>query len=295
MKKLEKLISNLSKHWGISPEAVVDRLNDMDKSELNKIVNQMTKKFQNGGLIDCLQKGGKYSECKKCGGKVIEKVQNGKPDLGGYMLQKPNGTSYRLEGYNSLNPQKTVESITNPSKTNTITRTIAYGDTSFTHNGQPYDSINLDRINQIFDKHKEEAILQKKGQEYLDFRKRTSFNDGGKMVEKAQSGGITRGNWRDYHTIINAPGDTLRFKQYFSGPAYMQTHPEGGVTYERSTRDGVARMYDEDYKPSWWELNVLGYQPVTVEEKENWKQLIYNHRNDPAVKDKTQKRQGGKL
>lgn len=30
----------------------------------------------------------------------------------------------------------------------------------------------------------------------------------------------------------------------------MQTHPEGGITYERSTRDGVTRMYDENYKPS---------------------------------------------
>lgn len=37
----------------------------------------------------------------------------------------------------------------------------------------------------------------------------------------------------------------------------------------------------------------MGYQPVTTEEKENWQQLIKNHANDPAVKDKTQKKQEG--
>jgi hypothetical protein len=31
----------------------------------------MTKKFNNGGMIDCLRSGGKtYAECKKCGGKT---------------------------------------------------------------------------------------------------------------------------------------------------------------------------------------------------------------------------------
>lgn len=37
----------------------------------------------------------------------------------------------------------------------------------------------------------------------------------------------------------------------------------------------------------------MGYQPVTAEEKENWQQLIKNHANDPAVKDKTQKKACG--
>lgn len=113
----------------------------------------------------------------------------------------------------------------------------------------------------------------------------------GKKIEKAATGssGVADGDWDDYHTIINAPGDTLRFKQYFSGPAYMRTHPEGGVTYERSTRDGVTRMYDENYQPSWYEVNILGMTPVTADEKENWKQLIKNHANDTTVKDKTKK------
>lgn len=114
----------------------------------------------------------------------------------------------------------------------------------------------------------------------------------GKKIEKAATGssGVADGDWDDYYTIINAPGDTLRFKQYFSGPAYMQTHPEGGTTYERSTRDGVTRMYGDGYQPNWWERNILGYQPVTSEEKENWKQLIENHANDSAVKDKTKRK-----
>jgi hypothetical protein len=43
----------------------------MNESEINKLINSMTKKFQNGGFIDCLRAGGKtYAECKKCGGKT---------------------------------------------------------------------------------------------------------------------------------------------------------------------------------------------------------------------------------
>jgi hypothetical protein len=43
----------------------------MNESEINKLINSMTKKFQNGGMIDCLRAGGKtYAECKKCGGKT---------------------------------------------------------------------------------------------------------------------------------------------------------------------------------------------------------------------------------
>ena len=179
--KIEKLILDLSNRWDCSPQEAVDRLNSMNESEINKLINSMTKKFENGGFIDCLRNGGSVEKCK-CGCDKIAKAANGM---------------------------------------------------------------------------------------------------------------VADGNWRDYYTIINAPGDTLRFKQYYSGPAYMQTHPEGGVTYERSTRNGVIRMYDENYKPNWWELNILGYQPVTAEEKENWQQLIKNHKNDPAVKDKTQKKACG--
>ena len=50
----------------------------MNESEINKLINSMTKKFQNGGIIDCLRSGGKtYAECKKCGGKTPLKAQTG--------------------------------------------------------------------------------------------------------------------------------------------------------------------------------------------------------------------------
>ena len=43
----------------------------MNESEINKLINSMTKKFKNGGFVDCLRAGGKtYAECKKCGGKT---------------------------------------------------------------------------------------------------------------------------------------------------------------------------------------------------------------------------------
>lgn len=72
MNNLEKLISNLSNYWGISPDKVVDRLNFMNEQEINKIVDKMTKKFKNGGLIDCLRNGGEFSKCMKCGGKTLK-------------------------------------------------------------------------------------------------------------------------------------------------------------------------------------------------------------------------------
>ena len=63
----------------------------MNESEINKLINSMTKKFKNGGMIDCLRKGGKtYSECKKCGGNLVRKGAAGYgtdevvPDLSRY-------------------------------------------------------------------------------------------------------------------------------------------------------------------------------------------------------------------
>lgn len=179
--KIEKLILDLSTRWEVSPEEVVDRLNYMNESEINKLINSMTKKFKNGGFIDCLRNGGSIKDCG-CGSKI----------------------------------------------------------------------------------------------------------------NKDQNGGIVKGgNWKDYHTVINAPGDTLRFKQYYSGPVTMQTHPEGGVTYTKSTKDGITHMHSSEYTPNLWERLVLGMRPVDRDTEQNWKQLIKNHRNDPAVKDKTQKKACG--
>lgn len=51
MNNLEKLITDLSNYWDLSPEKVVDRLNRMNESEIKKVVNKMTKKFQTGGFL----------------------------------------------------------------------------------------------------------------------------------------------------------------------------------------------------------------------------------------------------
>ena len=44
--KIEKLILDLSNRWECTPQEAVDRLNSMDESEINKLINSMTKKFQ---------------------------------------------------------------------------------------------------------------------------------------------------------------------------------------------------------------------------------------------------------
>lgn len=87
MNDLEKLITDLSNYWDLSPEKVVDRLNHMNESEIKNLVNKMTKKFEKGGLlpkaefedggiIKCLKGGKTYAECKKCGG-TVDKAESG--------------------------------------------------------------------------------------------------------------------------------------------------------------------------------------------------------------------------
>ena len=44
MNDLEKLITNLSNYWDLSPEKVVDRLNSMSDSEIKNLVNHFNKK-----------------------------------------------------------------------------------------------------------------------------------------------------------------------------------------------------------------------------------------------------------
>ncbi len=95
--KIEKLILDLSAAWKCSPEEVVDRLNSMNESEINKLVKSMTKKFKNGGMIDCLRAGGNLTECKKCGGKAPIKAQDGNKvprtdGVEGYAYRKDDGT-----------------------------------------------------------------------------------------------------------------------------------------------------------------------------------------------------------
>ena len=52
----------------------------MNESEINKLINSMTKKFKNGGFIDCLRNGGSVEKCK-CGCNKIAKAQGGIPEL----------------------------------------------------------------------------------------------------------------------------------------------------------------------------------------------------------------------
>lgn len=73
----------------------------------------------------------------------------------------------------------------------------------------------------------------------------------------------------------------------------MQTHPEGGITYTQTYDGGTNYMYNKDYKPSLWDKFWYRMKPVDRETEQNWQQLIKNHKNDPAVKDKTQKKQMG--
>ena len=67
--KIEKLILDLSNRWECTPQEAVDRLNSMNESEINKLIEDMVKKFNNGGFIDCLRNGGTVSKCK-CGKKI---------------------------------------------------------------------------------------------------------------------------------------------------------------------------------------------------------------------------------
>ena len=93
--KIEKLILDLSNRWECTPQEAVDRLNSMNESEINKLINSMTKKFAKGGLIDCLRAGGSFQKCK-CGDKVTKHQQTstiGKQVDGmGLPVQLPNKT-----------------------------------------------------------------------------------------------------------------------------------------------------------------------------------------------------------
>lgn len=73
----------------------------MKESEIKKVVNKMTKKFKNGGLIDCLRGGGKYAECKACGGRV-EKGEDGL--VGKHPYYRPNIIQSIIRVF-SKNPQ----------------------------------------------------------------------------------------------------------------------------------------------------------------------------------------------
>ena len=127
---------------------------------------------------------------------------------------------------------------------------------------------------------------------FQESQKTGMFAKGGKLsqlLNKYQKGGRVsepiKSDWNDYHTIISAPGDTLRFKQYFSGPHEMQTYPNGNVRYTQSDRSGTYSSWAPGSKPNFWQRLIYGNRVASPETIENWKQLIYNHRNDKNVKD----------
>ena len=129
---------------------------------------------------------------------------------------------------------------------------------------------------------------------FQESQKTGMFAKGGKLgqlLNKYQKGGRVsepiKGNWNDYHTIISAPGDTLRFKQYFSGPHEMQTYPNGNVRYTQTNRSGTYSSWAPGSKPNLLQKLIYGNRTASPETIENWEQLIYNHRNDSNVKDKT--------
>ena len=85
--KIEKLILDLYNRWDCSPQEAVDRLNSMNESEINKLINSMTNKFKNGGFIDCLRNGGSIEKCK-CGCDKIAKAEDG-TNKDGLQVQTP--------------------------------------------------------------------------------------------------------------------------------------------------------------------------------------------------------------
>ena len=67
----------------------------------------------------------------------------------------------------------------------------------------------------------------------------------------------------------------------------MQTYPNGNVRYTQSDRSGTYSSWAPGSKPNFLQKLIYGNRTASPETIENWEQLIYNHKNDPNVKDKT--------
>ena len=160
----------------------------------------------------------------------------------------------------------------------------------------PEDVVNV--LNQLSQSQEGNQIVSTMFKAFQESQKTGMFAKGGKLgqlLNKYQNGGRVsepiKGNWNDYHTIISAPGDTLRFKQYFSGPHEMQTYPNGNVRYTQSDRSGTYSSWAPGSKPNFLQKLIYGNRTASPETIENWEQLIYNHKNDPNVKDKTKSKE----
>lgn len=79
----------------------------MNESEINKLINSMTKKFENGGFIDCLRNGGSVEKCK-CGCDKIAKAEGGKKvrrtDMPGYAYTLSDGTDVLTQDAVGIQP-----------------------------------------------------------------------------------------------------------------------------------------------------------------------------------------------
>ena len=156
----------------------------------------------------------------------------------------------------------------------------------------PEEVVNV--LNQLSQSQEGNQVVSVMFQTFQESQKTGMFAKGGKLgqlLNKYQKGGRVsepiKNDWNDYHTIISAPGDTLRFKQYFSGPHEMQTYPNGNVRYTQSDRSGTYSSWAPGSKPNFLQKLIYGNRTASPETIENWEQLIYNHKNDPNVKDKT--------
>lgn len=80
----------------------------MNESEINKLIKSMAKKFlnggtlskekfENGGIMKCLQGGKTYTECKKCGGKTPVQTA-GLGDILGRIFGKDESAETRKPG-----------------------------------------------------------------------------------------------------------------------------------------------------------------------------------------------------
>ena len=67
----------------------------------------------------------------------------------------------------------------------------------------------------------------------------------------------------------------------------MQTYSNGNVRYTETNRSGTYSSWAPGSTPNFWQRLIYGNRTASPETIKNWKQLIYNHRNDPNVKDKT--------
>ena len=160
----------------------------------------------------------------------------------------------------------------------------------------PEEVVNI--LNQLSQSQEGNQVVSVMFQTFQESQKTGMFAKGGKLsqlLNKYQKGGRVsepiKNNWNDYHTIISAPGDTLRFKQYFSGPHEMQTYPNGNVRYTQSDRSGTYSSWAPGSKPNFLQKLIYGNRTASPETIENWEQLIYNHKNDPNVKDKTKSKE----